>query len=128
MVDKTVSTLCGTVDQELAHLDGVLRAYQRIWLIERSQAGVWGVAVVKDLPEHQWPEPDENGYIANSDKWITIAYRRDENLAKAIHDVTEDVQQRNEQDDQDAEAEKSFVKPINPDPVSEIARVLKEKA
>lgn len=128
MVSESVSTICGGVDQELAHIDGVLRAYQRIWLIERSQAGVWGVAVVKDLPEHQWPKPDENGYIANSDKWLTIAYRRDESLAKAIHDVAEDVRLRNEQDDRDAEAEKSFTKTINPDPVSEIARVLKEKA
>lgn len=127
MVDKTTSTLCGTVDEELVRLDGALHAYQRIWLIERSQAGIWGVAVVKDLPEHQWPKPDHNGHIANSDKWITIAYRRDADLAKAIHDVAEDVRLRNEHDEQDLEAEKAFVKPINPDPVSEIARVIKEK-
>lgn len=127
MVDKTTSTLCGTVDQELSHLDGELHAYQRIWLIERSQAGIWGAAVVKDLPEHQWPEPNQYGVVVDSDKWITIAYRRDADLAKAIHDVAEDVRLRNEHDDQDAEAEKAFIKPINPDPVSEIARVLKEK-
>lgn len=127
MVDKTTSTLCGTVDEELVRLDGALHAYQRIWLIERSQAGIWGVAVVKDLAEHQWPKPDYKGYIANSDKWITIAYRRDADLAKAIHDVAEDVRLRNEHDEQDLEAEKAFVKPINPDPVSEIARVIKEK-
>lgn len=128
MTEEIVSTGCGGVDQELAHLEGILMGFQRIWLIERSQAGIWGIAVVKDLPEHQWPEPDENGYIANSDKWLTIAYRRDESLAKAIHDVAEDVHMRNEQDARDEEAEKGFTKPINPDPVSEMARVLKEKA
>lgn len=128
MAEEIVSTGCGGVDEELAHLEGVLRAYQRIWIIERSVSGAWGIAVVKDLPEHQWPEPDHNGYIADSDKWLTIAYRRDVSLAKAIHDVAEDIRLRNDQDDRDELAEKEFTKPINPDPTSEIARVLKEKA
>jgi hypothetical protein len=118
-----------SLDEQLSLLDSELRAYQRIWLIERSKSGTWGIAVVKDLPEHQWPEPDEQGYLAESDKWKTIVYRRHECLAKAIHDAREDLVIRNQMDDQDAldaEAEEKFLQPINPDPVSEIADLLKK--
>jgi hypothetical protein len=38
-----------SIDEQLELLDRDLRAYQRIWLIERSPEGVWGIAIVKDL-------------------------------------------------------------------------------
>lgn len=119
-----------SIDEELKKLDETLWAFQRIWLIERSDKGIWGIAVVKDLPESEWPEPNENGYLAPSDKWQTIAYRRHENLAKAIHDVREDVAMRNagivaQQEAEDAAAESKFTTPINPDPVTKIAKALK---
>lgn len=129
MSQEVVHPVNLSLDEEMRLLDQELRAYQRIWLIERSQAGVWGIAIVKDLPEHQWPEPDENGHIAPSDKWLTIVYRRHEHLAKAIKDAREDLIIRNEKEDQDsrdAEAEEKFVQPINPDPVTGIAQELKD--
>jgi len=110
-------------------LDRELRANQRIWLIERSKSGVWGVAVVRDLPESQWPEPNEYGVIPDSEKYQTIAYRRHECLAKALWDTREDLLLRNYNDDHeshDEEAEKRFTQPINPDPVTEIADLLKK--
>lgn len=128
MTQEVVHPVNLSLDEEMRLLDQELRAYQRIWLIERSQAGVWGVAIVKDLPEHQWPEPDENGNIAPSDKWLTIVYRRHEHLAKAVKDAREDLVIRNEKEDQDsrdAGAEEKFVQPINPDPVTRIATELK---
>lgn len=120
-----------SVDQELASLEEALWATQRIWLIERSEKGIWGVAVVRDLPESEWPEPNENGFLDASAKWQTIAYRRHESLAKAIHDVREDVQIRNaktvaEDEAADATAERQFTQPINPDPVTGIAKALKD--
>ena len=88
-----------SIDAELKELDNVLLATQRIWLIERSESGVWGVGVVHDLPEHQWPNPEEIGRpIYSSDKFETIAYRRHENLAKAIHDTRVDLEFRNEKE------------------------------
>ena len=128
MSQEVVHPVNLSLDEEMRLLDQELRAYQRIWLIERSQAGVWGIAIVKDLPEHQWPEPDENGYLAPSDKWLTIAYRRHEHLAKAIKDAREDLVIRNEKEDQesrDAGAEEKFLQHINPDPVTKIATELK---
>lgn len=119
-----------SLDEELDLLDRELRAYQRIWLIERSKIGTWGIAVVRDLPEHQWPEANENGYIPDSSKYETIVYRRHECLAKAVHDARQDLIMRNEGDDQesqDSEAEEKFLQPINPDPVSRMAADLKDK-
>lgn len=119
-----------SLDEQLDLLDRELRAYQRIWLIERNPSGTWGIALVKDLPESQWPKPEvEGGYIPESDKFKTIVYRRHECLAKAIHDAREDLIVRNQLDDQDAldaVAEEKFLQPINPDPVSEIAESLKK--
>ena len=100
-----------SIDAELKELDNVLLATQRIWLIERSESGVWGVGVVRDLPEHQWPNPEElERPLYSSDKFETIAYRRHENLAKAIHDTRVDLELRNERelagsDDLDAAVE-----------------------
>ena len=88
-----------SIDAELKELDNVLLATQRIWLIERSESGVWGVGVVRDLPEHQWPNPEEiERPLYSSDKFETIAYRRHENLAKAIHDTRVDLELRNEKE------------------------------
>ena len=88
-----------SIDSELKELDNVLLATQRIWLIERSESGVWGVGVVRDLPEHQWPNPEEiERPLYSSDKFETIAYRRHENLAKAIHDTRVDLELRNEKE------------------------------
>ena len=88
-----------SIDAELKELDNVLLATQRIWLIERSESGVWGVGVVRDLPEHQWPKPEEiERPLYSSDKFETIAYRRHENLAKAIHDTRVDLELRNEKE------------------------------
>jgi len=118
-----------SLDEEFDLLDRELRANQRIWLIERTKGGIWAVAVVRDLPEHQWPEPNQYGVVVDSDKWETIAYQRHECLAKAAHDVREDLVKRNERDDQDSRdkvAEEKFVKPINPDPLTEIADALKD--
>jgi len=118
-----------SIDEQLELLDRDLRAYQRIWLIERSPEGTWGVAIVKDLPKHQWPEPNEYGVVPHSDTYKCIVYRRHECLAKAIFEAREDLLIRNEKEDQeshDAEAEKKFTQPINPDPVTEIAKTLKE--
>lgn len=117
-----------SIDEQLELLDRDLRAYQRIWLIERSQEGMWGVAIVKDLPEHKWPEPNIYGVVTHSDKYQTIVYRRHECLAKALWDAREDLTIRNSNDDQedhDAEAEKKFTQSINPDPTTEIADLLK---
>lgn len=128
MSQEVVHPVNLSLDEEMRLLDQELRAYQRIWLIERSQAGVWGIAIVKDLPEHQWPEPDENGYLAPSDKWLTIVYRRHEHLAKAIKDAREDLIIRNQNEDHeshDNEAEQKFAQPINPDPVTGIAAEIK---
>jgi hypothetical protein len=100
-----------SIDAELKELNNVLLATQRIWLIERSESGVWGVGVVRDLPEHQWPNPEElERPLYSSDKFETIAYRRHENLAKAIHDTRVDLELRNERelsgsDDLDAAVE-----------------------
>jgi hypothetical protein len=118
-----------SIDEQLELLDRDLRAYQRIWLIERSPEGVWGIAIVKDLPQHQWPEPNEYGVVPHSDTYQTIVYRRHECLAKAIWDAREDLLIRNENDDHeshDAEAEEKFAQPINPDPVTGIADLLKK--
>lgn len=119
-----------SLDAEFDLLDQELRAYQRIWLIERNPSGTWGVGIVKDLPESQWPKPEvEGGYIPESDKFKTIVYRRHECLAKALHDAREDLIIRNQKEDQDAldaEAEEKFLQPINPDPVSKIADLLKK--
>jgi hypothetical protein len=93
-----------SIDEELRLLESELHAFQRIWLIERTKSGVWGIAVIHDLPEHKWPAPNEHGYIPDSDKWETIAYRRHENLAKAIRDVREDIILRNNK-----EAEESLL-------------------
>jgi len=104
-----------SIDEELRLLDLELRAYQRIWLIERSDAGIWGVGIVKDLAESEWPVPQEGQELAKSDKWRTIVYRRHEYLAKAIKDSKDDLVLRNEkadQDSRDAEAEEEFVKSI----------------
>jgi len=88
-----------SIDAELKELDNVLLATPRIWLIERSESGVWGVGIVRDLPEHQWPNPEEiDRPIYSSDKFETIAYRRHENLAKAIHDTRVDLEFRNEKE------------------------------
>jgi hypothetical protein len=118
-----------SVDAELKELDNILQATQRLWLIERSESGVWGVGIVHDLAEHQWPNEEELGRpIYSSDKFETIAYRRHENLAKAIYDARVDVQIRNENEAteaQDAEAEEKFLQPINPDPITGIASKLK---
>jgi hypothetical protein len=120
-----------SIDEELKKLDSTLWANQRIWFIERTAAGIWGVGVVKDLPESQWPEPEEGQQIEESGKWRTIAYRRHENLAKALRDTREDVEIRNAKqvaDDEEADlaAEKQFTKPINPDPITGIAKALKD--
>ena len=80
-----------TIDQAFAELDEAMARDQRVWLIERSKYGYWGVAVVRDLPPEEWPEPDLFGVIPESDKWQTIAYRRHEDLAQAISDVATEV-------------------------------------
>jgi hypothetical protein len=131
MSDAVVDISKLSIDEELSSLDAILWANQRIWLIERSEKGIWGIAIVKDLPESQWPEPIEGEPLSKSDTWVTIAYRRHENLAKAIRDVREDVIARNAKqvaDDEEADlaAEKQFTKPINPDPITGIAKALKD--
>lgn len=98
-----------SIEAELKELDNVLQATQRLWLIERSTSGVWGVGIVHDLPEHQWPSEEElDRPLYSSDKFVTIAYRRHENLAKAIHDARVDIVIRNEKqaaETQDSEEE-----------------------
>jgi hypothetical protein len=130
MSDPVVDISKLSIDQELSSLEETLWATQRIWLIERSNQGTWGVAIVRDKPESEWGEPNQSGVIEDSSKWETIGYRRDPNLAKAIHDVKVDIEIRNarqsDQDDQlDAEAQDRFLQPINPDPATKIAKELK---
>lgn len=130
MSDPVVDIGKMSIDEQLRALDESLWATQRIWLIERSNQGTWGVAVVRDKPESEWGEPNQNGVIEDSSKWETIGYRRDSNLAKAIHDVRVDIEIRNakqaEADDElDAQAQDRFLQPINPDPTTKIAKELK---
>lgn len=87
-----------SVDQALEELHSAMAPDQRIWLIERSKYGHWGIAVVKDLAPEEWPEPDLFGVIPESDKWRTIAYRRHEDLGQAISDVAQEVKTYNNPD------------------------------
>lgn len=92
-----------TIDQAFAELNEAMAPDQRVWLIERSKYGHWGVAVVRDLPPEEWPEPDLFGVIPESDKWRTISYRRHEDLAQAISDVAQEVRiYNNPEQDQEA--------------------------
>lgn len=122
MSDPVVDISKMSVDEQLAALEEALWATQRIWLIERSNQGTWGVAIVRDKPESEWGEPNDKGVIEDSSKWETIGYRRDKNLAKAIHDVKVDIELRNakqvEADDKsDAEAQDRFLQSIKPDTI-----------
>lgn len=80
-----------SIDEAFAELEAAMEPDQRVWLIERNKSGYWGVAVVRDLPPEDWPEPDLFGVIPESDKWRTISYRRHDILAQAISDVAEEV-------------------------------------
>jgi hypothetical protein len=80
-----------TVDEAMGELEAAMNPDQRIWLMERSKAGYWGVAIVRDLPAEEWPEPDLFGVIPEADKFRAIAYRRHESLAQAISDVAREV-------------------------------------
>ncbi|CAB4149309.1 hypothetical protein UFOVP529_87 [uncultured Caudovirales phage] len=120
MSDPVVDISKLLVDEELLTLEETMWATQRIWLIERSTAGVWGVAVVRDKPESEWGEPNPYGVIEDSSKWETIGYRRDPNLAKAIRDVRIDIEIRNakevEKDEElDSEAQDRFLQSIKPE-------------
>jgi hypothetical protein len=113
------------VDAALNELTAELLEDQRIWLIERSDSGFWGVAVIRDLLESEWVKPEDGSEVAHSDTYKAIAYRRDTDLAKAIRDVAEQLRALN-QERADTEAEEKFLQPINPDPVTGIAKELKQ--
>lgn len=107
-------------------LENELESDQRIWLMERNRSGSWGVAVVRDLPESEWPEPNEYGITPDSDRYITFAYRREETLLDALVKVRNDVVVWN-QERRDKQAEEQFVKPITRDHVRDIANAQQGK-
>jgi hypothetical protein len=115
-----------TLDEAMELLESELRVGQRIWIMERNKLGSWGVGVARDLPESEWPEPNEHGVTLDSDKWITFAYRREPTLIEALIAVRNDVIAWNADHD-DKEAEEKFVQPINPDYISKIAKGSKGK-
>lgn len=111
-----------TIDEALELLEGELRENQRIWIIERNKLGAWGVGVARDLPESEWPEPNQYGVVPDSDRWLTFVYRREDTLAEALIKVRNDVIKFNHDQD-DKVAEEKFLKDqINPDFVKKIAK------
>ena len=112
------------VDEALNELEQEMRDDQRIWLIERSAAGFWGIAIVRDLPEDEWKIPSDGTPIPASDTYRAVAYRRDTDLAVAIRDVTVQLRGLNA-DKSDATAEAKFLQSIKEDQVSDAAKELK---
>ena len=112
------------VDEALNELSEEMLGDQRIWLIERSAAGFWGIAIVRDLPEDEWKIPSDGTPIPASDTYRAIAYRRDTDLAVAIRDVTVQLRSLNA-DRSDATAEAKFLQSIKEDQVSDAAKGLK---
>jgi hypothetical protein len=112
------------VDQALNELSEEMLEDQRIWLIERSAAGFWGIAIVRDLPEDEWKIPSDGTPIAASDTYRAVAYRRDLDLAVAVRDVAVQLRGLNA-DRSDASAEQKFLQSIKEDLVSDAAKELK---
>jgi len=111
-----------TIDEAVQLLEAELRVGQRIWIMERNKLGSWGVGVARDLPEMEWPEPNEHGVIPDSDRWMTFAYRREETLADALISVRNDVIEFNRTQDEKEAEEKFLRESINPDYVRKIAK------
>jgi|APGre2960657373_1045057.scaffolds.fasta_scaffold20944_3 hypothetical protein len=112
------------VDQALNELSEEMLEDQRVWIIERSASGFWGIAIVRDLPEDEWKIPSDGTPIVASDTYRAVAYRRDLDLAVAVRDVTVQLRGLNA-DRSDASAEQKFLQSIKEDLVSDAAKELK---
>lgn len=88
------------VDELLNELTAALQDNERIWLIERSESGMWAVAVVRDVPEAEWPEPTGDQLVDHTERVKTTAYRRADTLNRALLGVIEILDARNREQKQ----------------------------
>lgn len=82
------------VEELLSRLNTALQDNERLWLIEQAKSGMWSVAIVRDVPEQEWPEPTGVQTTDELERVKTTAYRRAETLDGALLGIIEILEAR----------------------------------